>query len=350
MTLRAQLLDSTSALLDQLPGVRDGNADAVHDARVATRRMRALMPILSACYPQADLKGTARTAKRAGRALGRVRDLDVAIELIGELEQTSPAVAGRAAEVRRAIAAKQLTARRRLVKEFDDLPLAELKNIPTHLPGGRWILSRLAMQEWDGPVREALREQAAALRHAIEHGSGVYFPKRAHAVRIDAKKLRYVLEMTSDPEAIAPGGLKALKKTQEVLGSLHDREVLRDRFARLAKKDEDDGSSVEAVVAAIGAECQQLFATYVTRRATLLEVCDAVERFAASTPGRLVRTGSLLRAASVALPVAALLAVRIGVARAARERDAHPPSNQTSAHGSFARSDVRGQRRVSRSG
>jgi CHAD domain-containing protein len=347
MILRAQLLDSTLALLDQLPGVRDGNADAVHDARVATRRLRALMPILSVCYPHADLKGTARTVKKAGRALGRVRDLDVALELIGELERTLPPVAGHAADVRASLAAKQLSARRRLVKEFDDLPLADLKNVPAHLPGGRWIVSRVSGQECDGPVRKALGEQAAALRDAIEHGSGVYFPKRAHAVRIDAKKLRYVLEMASDPEAIAPGGLKALKKTQEVLGSLHDREVLRDRFARLAKKDKDDESTVEAVVAAIGAECERLFATYVTRRASLLEVCDAVERFAASTPGRFVRPGSLLRAASVALPLAAVVAVRAAAARAARERDAHQPSDQTSAHGPFTRTDVRGERRVS---
>ncbi len=315
MTLRAQLLDSTLALLDQLPGVRDGNVDAVHDARVATRRMRALLPILSACYPHTDLKSTARTVKKAGRALGRVRDLDVAIELIGELERTSPAVAERAAEVRRSIAAKQLTARRRLVKEFDGLPLGALKSVAAHLPRARWAVSRVGMRECDGPVRDALREQAAALRQAVEHGSGVYFPKRAHSVRIDAKKLRYVLEMADDPDTIAPDGLKILKKSQEILGRLHDREVLRQRFARLAVNDEDD-ASLEAALAEIDGECQQLFASYVTRRAALLEVCDSVERFAASTHVRFIRPVALLRVASMALPVAAVLAVRAGAGRA----------------------------------
>ena len=58
MNLRGQLVASTLALLDQLPGVRDGGVEAIHDARVATRRIRALLPILSICYPQADLKST----------------------------------------------------------------------------------------------------------------------------------------------------------------------------------------------------------------------------------------------------------------------------------------------------
>lgn len=316
MTLRGQLVASTSALLDLLPGVRDGDVDAIHDARVATRRMRALLPILSGCYPRAHLKATARTVRKAGRALGRVRDLDVAIELIGELERTSPAVAGRAPEVRRALAAKQLTARRRLVKKFDALPLAALKDVAVHLPKGSWAASVTGTQECDAPIRDALREQAAALRHAIEHGSGVYFPNRAHGVRIDAKKLRYVLEMTSDPETIAPDGLKALKKSQEILGQLHDREVLRERFARLPVTDDDD-SSVAAVLTAIDAECQQLFAAYATRRAALLDVCASVESFAASTHGRFIRPASLLRVASIALPVAAALAV--GRRRVVRE-------------------------------
>ena len=219
MTLRRQLLTSTSALLDQLPGVRDGGVEAIHDARVATRRIRALLPVLSVCYPQTDLKRTAGTIKKAGRALGRVRDLDVAIELITELERTSPAAAGRAAEVRHLIAAKQLTARRRLVKKFDDLPLGAVMSAAVQLPKNRWHVVRAGMQECDGPIRDALRDHAAALRHAIDHGSGVYFPKRAHAVRIDAKKLRYILEMTNDPEAIAAGGLKTLKKAQEILGA-----------------------------------------------------------------------------------------------------------------------------------
>ena len=201
MTLRGQLLARRRPFSNSFP--ESATATSTRSTTRVSRRGACgrCCRFSSICYPETDLKSTARTVKKAGRALGRVRDLDVAIELIGELERTSPAVAGRAAEVRRSIAARQLRARRRLVKEFDDLPLAAVKSVAAHLPKGRWAVSRAGMQECDGPVRDALREQAAALRQAIEHGSGVYFPKRAHGVRIDAKKLRYVLEMTDDPDA-----------------------------------------------------------------------------------------------------------------------------------------------------
>jgi CHAD domain-containing protein len=39
-------------LLSMLPAVRDGNADAIHDARVATRRLRAAAPLAWAFEPE----------------------------------------------------------------------------------------------------------------------------------------------------------------------------------------------------------------------------------------------------------------------------------------------------------
>jgi CHAD domain-containing protein len=318
MTLRQRFLASSAALLDQIPAVRDADVRAIHEARVATRRMRAALPILSACYPHPNLKTVAGTLKKAGRALGRVRDLDVAVEVIAELERTSPPSAARAAEVRRAIVAKQLTARRRLVKVFDDLPLDQLQSLAADLARSHRTGSMGGRPECDGAIRDALREQAAALRQAIAHGSGVYFPKRAHAVRIDAKKLRYVLEMTKDPQAVAHNGVTVLRKAQDVLGKLHDRDVLRKRFARLADDEED--SSLAAALVAIDAECQELFATYLSRRPALLEVCDGIDRFVARMRWPYFSTSSFLRVAAVALPAAAVLAARADVPHAALAR------------------------------
>jgi CHAD domain-containing protein len=65
---------------DQLPGIRDGRPDSVHDARVACRRLRELLPLLD------DTR--AAEAKpvlvAAGNQLGRVRDLDVMIALLND--------------------------------------------------------------------------------------------------------------------------------------------------------------------------------------------------------------------------------------------------------------------------
>ena len=66
-------------LLKHVPGVRNGDPDAIHDARVATRRIRAVLEVVGddsehhAEFTQ-EMRGL-------GRALGAARDLDVVVEL-----------------------------------------------------------------------------------------------------------------------------------------------------------------------------------------------------------------------------------------------------------------------------
>ena len=57
-----------------------------------------------------------------------------------------------------------------------------------------------------------------------------------HAMRIAAKRLRYVLEATADPcfGAYAQVGARHAKVLQDVLGDIHDCDVQRPRVARLA--------------------------------------------------------------------------------------------------------------------
>jgi len=57
------------------------DVDAVHDARVATRRFRAALPfVYTAPQPIAD------ELRRIGRALGGVRELDATKDLLTRLE------------------------------------------------------------------------------------------------------------------------------------------------------------------------------------------------------------------------------------------------------------------------
>ena len=56
----------------------------------------------------------------------------------------------------------------------------------------------------------------------MHDASGVYLPKRAHRVRVETKKLRYVLELVGSAESAAM--VKRLRRAQEVLGQLHDHQ------------------------------------------------------------------------------------------------------------------------------
>ena len=74
--LRYQL----AQLIDALPGVQAGNAESVHDLRVASRRLRASLAVFGKLFPAEGMQDIEREASRITEGFGLVRDLDVQIE------------------------------------------------------------------------------------------------------------------------------------------------------------------------------------------------------------------------------------------------------------------------------
>ena len=67
-------------LFEQADGVLDTNdIERVHDMRVATRRLRAVLEIFEPCFPPVPFKGVLRDVKALADALGERRDPDVHI-------------------------------------------------------------------------------------------------------------------------------------------------------------------------------------------------------------------------------------------------------------------------------
>ena len=60
--------------------------ERVHDMRVASRRLRAVLEIFEPCFPQGDFKTVLRDVKGLADALGERRDPDVHIEDMEEFE------------------------------------------------------------------------------------------------------------------------------------------------------------------------------------------------------------------------------------------------------------------------
>ena len=70
----------TGELFDHADGVLDTrDIERVHDMRVASRRLRAVLEIFAPCFPQGEFKGVLRDVKALADALGERRDPDVAI-------------------------------------------------------------------------------------------------------------------------------------------------------------------------------------------------------------------------------------------------------------------------------
>jgi len=70
-------------LLEQVPRVRAGDdVEAVHDLRVAARRLRAVLEVFDVAFPRKPHQRLLRDVKEAADALSAARDLDVHLALL----------------------------------------------------------------------------------------------------------------------------------------------------------------------------------------------------------------------------------------------------------------------------
>src|SRR5262249_4694007 len=87
-----------------LPGVESGEIGAVHRTRVAARRLRELLPILQ--LDPSEVRKLNRRLRKVTKRLGNVRELDVVIQLLADLQDSRRfpprALARVAGDVRRA--------------------------------------------------------------------------------------------------------------------------------------------------------------------------------------------------------------------------------------------------------
>ena len=212
-------------LLSNAPGIREGNRGAVHDARVATRRLRALLPVVTAGLPEQQTEATSALLRRIGRALGAARDADVLVKQLKGLELRIPSASRAITALRLKLMDRQAAARRDLVKKFERLALDDLQSAVRELRSPFRFTKRSAARA--RAIGAGIGTRARKLWEDVERAGGVYFPNRTHAVRISAKKLRYLLEFALDgPDRKRT--LETLKSVQHQLGGLHDRQTLAD--------------------------------------------------------------------------------------------------------------------------
>jgi CHAD domain-containing protein len=304
VTPETLLRQQADVFVTNIPRVLEGDSDGVHDARVATRRLRALLPLVVEWHTDSDVERLRRRFRRAGRALGRVREADVRILALERWEARVPHAARSLALVRRTEERRRLQLMRRMVK---CLERDGLVRFDSSLVFGRarraWWASR---HRWRVTLRTRVREQARAADEAVRHAAGIYFPNRLHTARIALKKLRYALEIVEATAGRGPTeATRDLKKTQDLLGELHDRHALLAVLAAAQRPAGDDAPTVrdlrdhlDVVVDLLDAEMRELHGAYLARRERMSAVCREAARLPpeAGPPSRLLAAGAVLGA------------------------------------------------------
>jgi CHAD domain-containing protein len=128
-------------------------------------------------------------------------------------------------------------------------------------------------------ARNRARQRAERVALAIENAAGLYLPDRLHEVRVAVKKLRYTLELEERFTASrATARLRTLKNAQDLLGRMHDLEVLIARTRRIQSSPGASSLKVSAdldrLVRRLENECRQLHAHFIASRKGLLSLCN----------------------------------------------------------------------------
>lgn len=212
--------------------------DAIHDLRVATRRLREALRLFSPWLPGEETRRLRRRLRQITRGLGPVRDQDVALEFYTasrasgvagwprETDEAREWITRRCARERRAA----LPGMRRLIKrancarvrpEFEGLlrALQESGEVLAPLP----TPSLLASSALAARFAEILRHRDLMPGESGVELSGGAWTEPMHRVRIGLKKLRYTLELVrlAHPPTVERS-LRQLKQLQDEFGALQD--------------------------------------------------------------------------------------------------------------------------------
>src|SRR5262245_19077649 len=266
-----------AALTRALPAAKDGDAKSLHQARVATRRLRAALPVFGTGR---KAEKVTRCVRRLTRVLGPARELDVSLLILDELENTHDVPRSAIYRLRGSIADERRRLQDHVRERLDEFDIHKVRKraIAVARKGVDKTPRDAEAVAW---ARERATRRVRRLDAAIEHAAGLYLPDRLHDVRIAIKKLRYTLELNAGrPRNVA--SLRTLKSMQDLLGRMHDLEVL---IARTRSIQSSPGAStlkmsadLDRLVRRLETECRQLHGHYMAARPKLVAVCDRLMR------------------------------------------------------------------------
>ncbi|CAN5734288.1 hypothetical protein BH24ACI5_BH24ACI5_26950 [soil metagenome] len=278
-SVTTQLLRRRSrALARHLSSAVAGDEHGVHQARVATRRLREAVPVLASGLKHSKAGKAERTIRRLTRALGTVRELDVTLGLIDSLAQDASLPRTAIDAVRPHVAAERDARRLIMLARLSDVNVDKLER---RLSSVAEALRKTDGEAWREVLLTRLARRGERLRRAVEEAGQMYGPERLHAVRIAAKKLRYGLELAAESGlAAAMPLLRPIKRVQELLGQLNDRQVLLAHIGAVQAGQQAQSppihTALEALARHVEDQCRHLHGRYLMSSRTLGDICDAV--------------------------------------------------------------------------
>ena len=232
--------------------------EAVHQTRVAIRRLRAAMALFRPLILDDTFPALAADLKWLSDQLGATRDIDVLLT-----ETVEPAIAREPdapglAELAAFIATRQ-TASRKLMREAMTSPRGRklMLDLLLWVEDGPWRSKALAPGEEPESLKGLLARRLRASRKklaALGEDLTTLPEAQMHEVRIRAKKLRYQAAFFDLLASEGKGAKRfrslvdALERIQETLGAVHDAEATAAFLEEQARNAVQHGASHDPLV------------------------------------------------------------------------------------------------------
>lgn len=198
--------------------------EAVHDLRVAIRRCRSVAAVMEEVDPDPAWPDMRRLGKKLFRQLGDLRDRQVLEEWTTQLGPESDAIRERLlADF--AVQEKEFQeAALKAADKFDEKSWRRLE---------RKLRRRSRLVPMDGLAADCLAlERLEAVKELHARALRAEKPEAWHALRIGVKRFRYTVE------SLLPSRYQDwaenLKRVQDLLGEVHDLDVLSTKVAEIA--------------------------------------------------------------------------------------------------------------------
>lgn len=192
------------------------SSGSVHDLRTSLRRCRSMADGIMVFDPSPAWKRMKQSGRELFSSLGALRDTQVMLEWIEKLALQSDPAAAIFTEILRRREDDLAQSAAANLRQFDRSQwsnwVSELPSRAEHIALDSQVFAHLALERW---------HQAYALhRRALRNRTKVAF----HDLRIGIKRLRYTIE--NFLPALHEAWSRDLKQMQDILGDMHDLDVL----------------------------------------------------------------------------------------------------------------------------
>jgi triphosphatase len=249
---------ATAAVRAQIHGLAShAEPEQIHEARVALRRLRSALSVFRDALPTFSRKALARDLGSLAGSLGHARELDVFLaETLEPLIQASgEETALRGLRLTAAVLRENAAEAARRAAGTPDFAALSCR-LGAWFDAGLWPEPPSA--EAAAVLDQPFVEFAGALlrkhhRKLLTAGAALKDPKpvELHALRIQAKRLRYTAEFVRSlfPQRAVRRYVTALKAIQDILGTLNDAVVARNLLPQLTKADPSGAPRAAGLVA-----------------------------------------------------------------------------------------------------